>query len=114
MTNPSFQSFKDFWPFYLSQHITPVCRGFHYVGTFFGIVLFFYFLSSGLYLMLPLSFVPGYAFAWTGHFGFEKNKPATFKYLRWSFIADFVMLYCFFTGKIRAEVQKQEVRAFLK
>lgn len=109
-----FKTFQEFWPFYLSQHYTPVCRGFHYLGTLLGLVLCGYFISMGQYLMIPLSFLPGYGFAWTGHFGFEKNKPATFKYPGWSFIGDFKMLFCFFTGKIGAEVQKPEVRLFLK
>ena len=31
----------------------------------------------------------GYAFAWAGHFFFERNKPATFSYPWLSFLGDF-------------------------
>ena len=33
----------------------------------------------------------GYACAWVGHFFFEKNKPASFKFPLKSFVSDFRM-----------------------
>ena len=33
----------------------------------------------------------GYGFAWVGHFFFEKNKPATFKFPIYSFMGDWMM-----------------------
>ena len=41
-------------------------------------------------LLIPLV---GYGFAWIGHFFFEKNKPATFKYPLYSLMADFVFFW---------------------
>lgn len=112
-TDLNFQTFKQFWPFYLSQHQNKTCRVLHYIGTTIGIMLCSYFIHHELYLAIPLSFVPGYAFAWTGHFGFEHNKPATFKYPFYSFAGDFVMLYYFFHGKIAEESAKPEVQQYL-
>jgi hypothetical protein len=43
--------------------------------------------------------VVGYAFAWIGHFFFEKNKPATFTYPVWSLMGDFRMFFEIVTGK---------------
>jgi len=40
----------------------------------------------------------GYGFAWVGHFFFEKNKPATFKYPLMSLRGDFVMWFETVTG----------------
>ena len=55
--------------------------------------------SNPMWLLLaPLA---GYGFAWVGHFGFEKNKPATFKDPLYSFIGDWVMYGDILRGKIR-------------
>lgn len=110
-----FQSFKEFWPFYVSQHLNPVCRTLHYIGTSLGITALVYIIvTSQPWWTFFLCFAPAYACAWIGHFVFEKNRPATFRYPRWSFLADFVMLYYFLTGKITAEIKKPEVQAFNK
>lgn len=44
--------------------------------------------------------VGAYAFAWTGHFLVEKNRPATFKYPVWSFLCDFRMWGQLVTGRL--------------
>jgi hypothetical protein len=42
-------------------------------------------------MTFPAGVVFAYACAWTGHFGVEKNRPATFKYPLWSFVSDLRM-----------------------
>ena len=42
----------------------------------------------------------GYAFAWIGHFFFEKNRPATFKHPFYSFAGDWVMYRDILVGRI--------------
>ncbi len=85
-------NFSEFYSFYLSQHKNPVCRYLHYVGSITVLsILGYIFLTSSWKLLLLLPIV-GYGFAWVGHFFFEKNKPATFTYPFYSFIADWVML----------------------
>ena len=44
--------------------------------------------------------VMGYLPAWIGHFFFEHNRPATFKYLTYSLLSDFVMWYQTLTGHL--------------
>jgi len=96
-----FASFSEFYPFYLSEHSNLTCRRLHFVGTS---------LVIGCLLMLAMSRNPywilaallcGYGFAWVGHFFFEKNRPATFKYPFYSFISDWVMYKDILIGKIR-------------
>ena len=95
-----YQSFKDFYPFYLNEHRNGTCRLLHFIGS--SCVLFLLgltLLTSNwiLFLFVPLA---GYGFAWVGHFFFEKNKPATFKYPFYSFIADWVMMKDILFGRI--------------
>lgn len=41
-----------------------------------------------------------YSGAWTGHFGFEKNVPATFQYPVWSFMGDMRMFGHMMRGQL--------------
>ena len=84
-----YKSFKQFYPFYLSEHMNPICRGLHFMGTLgvFGFIIISFFNIQALFY-IP---VCGYGFAWVGHFFFEKNRPATFTYPLYSFIGDWVM-----------------------
>lgn len=97
------QSFREFWPYYLSEHRNPVCRGLHYVGTTCAISL----LLSAVLLQRPglllAAAVSGYFFAWVGHFFVEKNRPATFTYPVWSLGADFLMYGKFVTGQLGSD-----------
>jgi hypothetical protein len=45
--------------------------------------------------------VGGYAFAWVGHYVFEKNRPATFTYPLYSFMGDWVMWRDILAGRIK-------------
>lgn len=95
-------SFREFYPYYLAEHRDRTCRRLHFVGsslvlTVLALVVFGA-LSAWWLLALP---VIGYGFAWIGHFGFEKNRPATFKYPLFSFMGDWVMFRDMLTGRIR-------------
>lgn len=96
-----FQSFKDFYPFYLSQHSDMVCRRLHVAGSLTVLAALAWVLLSQQWLWLCVVPFIGYGFAWVGHFVFEKNKPATFTYPVYSFMGDWVMLWQALTGRIR-------------
>lgn len=96
-----FNSFAEFYPFYLSEHSNDTSRRLHYCGSLLVLTLLACALfSANGWLLLALP-VAGYGFAWVGHFFFEKNRPATFKYPLYSFMGDWVMLRDAFTGRIR-------------
>jgi hypothetical protein len=96
-----YQSFREFYPFYLSEHANPTCRRLHFVGTTLVIAfLATAFLTRNAWWLLG-ALVAGYGFAWIGHFFFEHNRPATFTYPVYSFIGDWVMFKDLLTGKIR-------------
>lgn len=57
--------------------------------------------ASGRLVWLLLLPVIGYGFAWIGHFKFEKNRPATFRYPLYSLMGDWVMFRDMLIGRIR-------------
>lgn len=96
-----YQTFEQFYPFYLSQHSNQTNRRLHIIGTTLAIILLVrLLLSFSLVNFLAVPLV-GYGFAWVGHFVFEKNKPATFKYPTWSLMGDFRMFKEIVTGQRR-------------
>lgn len=96
-----FNSFQEFYPFYLSQHADLVCRRLHVLGSLLVLLALAAVVVSRQWVFLLGVPVIGYAFAWVGHFVFEKNRPATFSHPIYSFMGDWVMLYQVLTGKVR-------------
>lgn len=94
-------SFARFYPYYLSEHSNRICRRLHFVGT--SLALFFVLYAFGTLNLrwLLAALLVGYAFAWVGHFFFEKNRPATFTHPFYSFMGDWVMWKDILTGKIK-------------
>jgi len=100
-TTERYQSFAEFYPYYLQEHSNPVCRRLHYAGSLLVLAILAYALLSQQWLWLLAMPLAGYGFAWVGHFVFEKNRPATFDYPLYSLMGDWVMLKGAFTGRIR-------------
>ncbi|MGH8430412.1 MAG: Mpo1-like protein [Solimonas sp.] len=92
---------QDFYSFYLGEHANRSCRRLHFVGSTLALLLLATALLTRTWWLIPLGFVQGYAFAWVGHFYFEHNRPATFKYPWMSFVSDWKMWWQMLTGKIR-------------
>ncbi len=97
----SFNSFSDFYPYYLNEHRNRACRRLHFVGSALVLVVLAWALISQHWWMLLLIPVIGYGFAWVGHFAFEKNRPATFKHPFYSLLGDWVMFRDMLIGRIR-------------
>ncbi|HZW14229.1 MAG TPA: DUF962 domain-containing protein [Noviherbaspirillum sp.] len=94
-----FSSFAEFYPFYLSEHSNRTCRELHFVGSTLALFFVATTLLTGNLWWLLAALVGGYAFAWIGHFVFEKNRPATFKHPIYSFMGDWVMYWQMLTGQ---------------
>ena len=99
--HPTFSSFAEFYPFYLGEHQDRTCRRLHFVGSSVALVCLILLIFTGNLWWLLGAAVSGYAFAWVGHFGFEKNRPATFKHPFYSFAGDWVMWKDMLIGKIK-------------
>ncbi|HEV2708296.1 MAG TPA: DUF962 domain-containing protein [Pyrinomonadaceae bacterium] len=104
--NQSFKSFAEFWPFYVEEHSRPLTRLLHATGTLLSSLLLIVLLWTGRWRWLPLALVVGYATAWVAHFFVEHNRPATFKYPLWSFLADYKMVALMLTGRMGREVER--------
>jgi hypothetical protein len=106
MSDKRISSFKEFYPFYLAEHSDPVCRNLHFVGSTLVLAALAYIIATSQYTYLWSLLVIGYGFAWVGHYFFEHNRPATFKYPLYSFASDWVMLAQFVTGRLPTEYFK--------
>ena len=95
------QSFAEFYPFYLSEHAYRTCRRLHFAGSTLGLVCLALLLATRQWYWLPLGLVAGYACAWIGHFGFEKNRPASFKRPLYSFMGDWAMYRDIILGRVK-------------
>jgi len=96
-----FNSFKQFYPYYLKEHTNDVCRRLHFFGSSLVIILLLaglWTMNTWYFVMMPIA---GYSFAWVGHFFFEHNKPATFTYPLYSFIGDWKMFAQILSGRIK-------------
>ncbi len=107
MTDRRFNSFTDFWPYYLGEHSKPVTRLLHCLGSLTAIGVVIAFVAIGRWWLFPLALVPGYVFAWTAHFFVERNRPATFMHPLWSFMGDWKMLALTLTGKLKNSLQNR-------
>ncbi|MBW0145985.1 Mpo1-like protein [Marinobacter arenosus] len=97
----TFSNFSEFYPYYLEEHSDVTCRRLHFAGSLLVLVVAFWAIASGKLVWLLLLPIIGYGFAWVGHFKFEKNRPATFKYPVYSLMGDWVMFRDMLIGRIR-------------
>jgi hypothetical protein len=96
-----FASFAEFYPYCLPEHAERTCRRLHFAGARVGLACVAAAIATGRAGWLLAGLVAGYAFAWVGHFFFERNRPATFKSPLWSVAGDWVMYRDMPTGRIR-------------
>lgn len=96
----SFQTFADFYPFYLGEHSNRTCRRLHFLGSTLALVCLGLLVATANPWWFLAGLLCGYGCAWIGHFGFEKNKPASFKRPLYSFMGDWVMYKDIWTGRI--------------
>lgn len=96
-----FRSFASFYPYYLAEHRNLTCRRLHFLGTTLMLGVFVSAIALGRLAWLWAIPVVGYGPAWVGHFFFEHNRPATFKYPFYSLAGDFLMYWQMLTRRIK-------------
>lgn len=100
-SGPRYASFREFYPFYLGEHTNRTSRRLHVFGTLLALALAAAALGSGRLALFWAVPVAGYAFAWAGHYFFERNRPATFTHPLYSLRGDFTMMYEVLSGRLR-------------
>jgi hypothetical protein len=109
---PDPETYEEFWPYYVSQHLHPATRAIHVGATSAALLCGAAGIVSLNPLLIAAAPVMGYGPAWTSHFAIEKNKPASFGHPFWSFRADLRQVRKFFVGRLEADVQ--DVRTALR
>lgn len=106
MTEQRFQTFDEFWPYFVRAHEKRATRTLHFAGTSVAMAC----VAGGLLLRKPLLLVlapvANYGPAWVGHFFIEKNRPAAFDHPLWSLQAGILMWSMMLAGTMDAEVER--------
>jgi len=76
----SFDSFAAFYPVYLRMHDHPVNRRLHVVGNVSGLAALVVAAVERRAWVALLAPVLANAFAWVGHWFFQRNRPGVFSY----------------------------------
>jgi len=101
-----FETYEDFWPFYLREHSRPKTRALHYAGTSMVVLIALAAIVTGAWWLLLALPIAGYGFAWAAHYRVERNRPATFTHPWWSLRADFRMWWLWLTGRLAPELER--------
>jgi hypothetical protein len=114
-----FQSFDDFWPYYLREHGQSRTRAMHIAGTTLSMycllravtaVPFHERRGSSPLGWLAAAALAGYGPAWASHYFLEGNRPATFEHPLWSLMADLRMSWLWATGGLDDELRAARPR----
>jgi hypothetical protein len=95
-----FESFRQFYPFYLSEHRNRTSRRLHVAGTLLAVLAAVLAVAGRRWTLLVAVPLAGYGLAWIGHFFFEHNAPATFRHPFFSLRGDLRMAREVLLGRI--------------
>ncbi|HIN74012.1 MAG TPA: DUF962 domain-containing protein [Gammaproteobacteria bacterium] len=94
-------SFKEYYKYYLDLHSNKWNRRLHVLGQIVTISFVFLCIFYKVWPLLVLTPFVVYPFAWSGHYFFEKNRPAAFSNPLWAKACDWIMLKDILLGRIR-------------
>lgn len=96
-----YDSFAQFYPFYLGEHGKPLTRRLHFAGSVLALACLLMLAVTRNWWWLPAGMLCGYGFAWVAHLAVEKNRPATFRHPLYSFLGDWKMFWQMLTGQMK-------------
>mgnify|MGYP003124669147 CR=1 FL=1 len=95
------KSFSEYYQYYLTLHQNKVNRWLHVAGQCATILTLMAIIHNQQWIFLILLPFVVYPFAWTGHFFFEKNKPAAWSKPLWAKACDWIMLKDILLGRLK-------------
>jgi|TARA_A100001515_G_scaffold104944_1_gene85666 hypothetical protein len=72
----------------------------HFIGQIVTLLFTYFIIVNGLWLLVPVIPFIVYPFAWSGHYFFEKNKPAAFTDPVKAKISDWIMFKDILIGRL--------------
>ncbi len=91
---------EEYYKYYLTLHTNVWNRRLHVAGQLTTIVFTLYVLYNWMWYLFPLIPFVVYPFAWSGHYFFEKNKPAAFSSPIMAKVSDMLMFRDWVLGRI--------------
>ena len=92
---------SEYYKYYLTLHQHPKCKLLHFIGQLVTIIFFFWVINNWYWYLLPIVPFIIYPFAWSGHYFFEKNKPAAFHNPFKAKVSDWIMFKDILLGRLR-------------
>ena len=92
---------QEYYKHYLTLHQNRWCRRVHVVGQFATIGYVAAIVYIQMWLLLLFAPFVIYPFAWSGHFLFEKNKPAAWSNPLLAKVCDWLMFKDILLGRIK-------------
>ena len=92
---------SEYYKYYLTLHQHPKCKLLQFIGQLVTIIFLFWVISNWYWFLLPIVPFVIYPFAWSGHYFFEKNKPAAFHNPVKAKISDWIMFKDILLGRLR-------------
>lgn len=85
------KNIQEYYEYYLTLHQNRINRRLHVLGQVATIAFILLSFKTSPWFLILAPFVV-YPFAWSGHYFFEKNKPAAFSNPIWAKVCDWMML----------------------
>lgn len=92
---------QNYYQYYLTLHQNKWNIRLHVIGQLTTVVFIIMCFYCQTYVLLLLSPFVVYPFAWSGHYFFEKNKPAAFSNPLYAKISDWIMLRDYFLRRLK-------------
>jgi hypothetical protein len=106
MNRTRYRTLVEFWPLYVREHSRAGTRWLHFAGNTNLLIWLLLALWRRDLRLVIWAVASSYGLAWIGHFGVERNIPATFRYPVMAGVCDLLMYIKMWRGTMDAEVAK--------